>query len=802
MRPLISVLTNTFSLSSNKGVPTASTLLNSTSIGIQDIINLRISDTRDKLADNIEAILKNVIKSNLIALKVFILDPFHEELTFVNSGNNKTNNNCTVSSCENGSDVLTGWGGQERAKANVSIISNTSNVREVFSGFTGSETVISWPVNDVIGKSVVVYSMILVKKSSQDILKTLDSLSKHVSQAYARLSDMLIARAKSNIVAELGRIYDKDLNVVCRKIATQLSNIVNARYGTVLLVDHSSDELFTNVFGQTVVSSEYRFEICRSCFASRYTDPKAACLDFAKDSDEDRDFKKLTNYFKLEISVNSLLILPVMDVHDELIAFICLMNKDGGKSFSATDQTLLGDVANQCAPALKNGLLWKAEMIIKRKNECLLSVTRNLFTHLDNLDSILRKIMEEARNITNAERCSLFLVDQDRDELVAKVFDGETTKDDEENELRIPLSHGIAGHVATTGKMLNIPDAYSHPLFYREVDIQTGFKTRNILCFPIKNEADATVIGVSQLCNKRNGLCFTAFDEQLTESFATFCGLSLVQSLLYQKAMESQHRSKLANEMMMYHMQVSHQEIRKYSTEPFASKDEIDKDMDSFNFMPRIALPDTDGVRIVLSMFQQLGFCERWKIRESTLARFVLTVKRGYRDPPYHNWTHAWTVAHFCYLLLKNTEAASMLKDIECFVLFVSCLCHDLDHRGTTNSFQVASKSVLASLYSSDGSVMEKHHFAQAIHIIHSEGCNLFENLSKKHYQTALDLMQTIILATDLANHFTILRDLEDLSKDELEISICNELLPSEMLKQLPNLKDLRSFKIIRPVNT
>ena len=44
------------------------------------------------------------------------------------------------------------------------------------------------------------------------------------------------------------------------------------------------------------------------------------------------------------------------------------------------------------------------------------------------------------------------------------------------------------------------------------------------------------------------------------------------------------------------------------------------------------------------------------------LFRFVLTVRRGYRDPPYHNWVHAWTVAHFSYLLLKNTEARSMLK--------------------------------------------------------------------------------------------------------------------------------------------
>ena len=57
-----------------------------------------------------------------------------------------------------------------------------------------------------------------------------------------------------------------------------------------------------------------------------------------------------------------------------------------------------------------------------------------------------------------------------------------------QKEFRIPADQGIAGHVATTGQILNIKDAYSHPLFYRGVDDSTGFRTRNILCFPIKDE--------------------------------------------------------------------------------------------------------------------------------------------------------------------------------------------------------------------------------------------------------------------------------------------------------------------------
>lgn len=54
--------------------------------------------------------------------------------------------------------------------------------------------------------------------------------------------------------------------------------------------------------------------------------------------------------------------------------------------------------------------------------------------------------------------------------------------------MRIPIGQGIAGHVATTGNLLNIRNAYEHPLFYRGIDEVTGFRTRNILCFPIRDE--------------------------------------------------------------------------------------------------------------------------------------------------------------------------------------------------------------------------------------------------------------------------------------------------------------------------
>jgi cGMP-dependent 3',5'-cyclic phosphodiesterase len=53
-------------------------------------------------------------------------------------------------------------------------------------------------------------------------------------------------------------------------------------------------------------------------------------------------------------------------------------------------------------------------------------------------------------------------------------------------------------------------------------------------------------------------------------------------------------------------------------------------------------------------MFADLKMVDRARMSRDSLARFILMTKKGYRDPPYHNWKHAFSVAHFCYLLIKN----------------------------------------------------------------------------------------------------------------------------------------------------
>uniref|UniRef100_A0A8C3LKF5 Phosphodiesterase n=1 Tax=Chrysolophus pictus TaxID=9089 RepID=A0A8C3LKF5_CHRPC len=341
----------------------------------------------------------------------------------------------------------------------------------------------------------------------------------------------------------------------------------------------------------------------------------------------------------------------------------------------------------------------------------------------------------------------------------------------------LQVAKNLFTHLGRRGHSAACMHALLHLHAFRHLDIQTqghadigihGQRDTRTQGHPPPPSPDPAVspevIGVAELVNKINGPWFSKFDEDLATAFSIYCGISIAHSLLYKKVNEAQYRSHLANEMMMYHMKVSDDEYTKLLSEGIQPVAAIDPNFAHFTYTPR-SLPEDDTSMAILSMLQDMNFINTYKMDRQTLTRFCLMVKKGYRDPPYHNWMHAFSVSHFCYLLYKNLELSNYLEDIEIFALFISCMCHDLDHRGTNNSFQVASKSVLAALYSSEGSVMERHHFAQAIAILNSQGCNIFDHFSRKDYQRMLDLMRDIILATDLAHHLRIFKDLQKMAE-------------------------------------
>lgn len=184
----------------------------------------------------------------------------------------------------------------------------------------------------------------------------------------------------------------------------------------------------------------------------------------------------------------------------------------------------------------------KTQLLIRitelvRRTTALVDVANRVSDTLS-LDVLFPRLMEVVTETLNAERSSLFLYDAETKELFSRVMQGNAM-----GEVRFPADRGIAGSVFTSGKGEIIPDAYADPRFNRNVDTETGYRTRNILCVPIRNKKQV-VIGVTQALNKREG-GFDAEDQQLLEGLSSQAAAALENARMFERVERAQREEAL-----------------------------------------------------------------------------------------------------------------------------------------------------------------------------------------------------------------------------------------------------------------
>ncbi len=160
-----------------------------------------------------------------------------------------------------------------------------------------------------------------------------------------------------------------------------------------------------------------------------------------------------------------------------------------------------------------------------RVSKALREVGVALGSTLD-LDRLLELILDKITEALEADRATLYLLDEANDELVSRIVQGREVR-----SIRLKIGHGIAGHVARTGKPLRVRDAYKDPRFNAEWDMLSGYRTRTILAAPMKNHLGKT-IGVVQVLNKKAGE-FTEDDAEILAALATQAAISIDNSRLF-----------------------------------------------------------------------------------------------------------------------------------------------------------------------------------------------------------------------------------------------------------------------------
>jgi len=165
---------------------------------------------------------------------------------------------------------------------------------------------------------------------------------------------------------------------------------------------------------------------------------------------------------------------------------------------------------------------------------------------------------------------------------------------------------------------------------------------------------------------------------------------------------------------------------------------------------------DEEILLLLQFMFIDLDLIDKFNIDMTTLRSFLFQVYKNYNEVPFHNFRHCFCVAQMMYAMAIKADLVKRIGSLEVLILIVSCICHDLDHPGYNNIYQINARTELALRYN-DISPLENHHCSIAFRILELEECNIFKCFDYETYKTVREGIIRCILATDMARHNEIL---------------------------------------------
>ncbi|XQJ26004.1 cAMP specific phosphodiesterase, putative [Leishmania guyanensis] len=479
-----------------------------------------------------------------------------------------------------------------------------------------------------------------------------------------------------------------------------------------------------------------------------------------------RSVDKVTGYH-----TRTILCLPIA-FEGTIVAVAQLINKldmvtESGQRlprvFGQRDEELFETFSMFAAASLRNCRINETLLAEKKKGDAILDVVTVLSnTDIRDVNSIVRHVLHGAKKLLNADRSSMFLLDKERNELYSKMADST-------NEIRFPCGQGIAGTVAESGVGENIMDAYADSRFNSAVDRQLGYRTQSILCEPIMLNGE--VLAVVQLVNKLSDdgsvSCFTSVDRETFQVFSLFAGISINNSHLLEFAVNAGreamnlglHRnsiSALRGLKGVNVIEVTPEEREAVMSIDFGSAyDFTSPNFNLFEVRERCSEPMDAAAGVAYNLLWSTGLPEKFGCREQTLLNFILQCRRRYRRVPYHNFYHVVDVCQTLHTYLYTGKASEFLMELDCYVLLITALVHDLDHMGVNNSFYLKTDSPLGILSSASGnnSVLEVHHCSLAIEILSDPTADVFEGLGGDDVAYAYRSLIDCVLATDMAKH-------------------------------------------------
>jgi adenylate cyclase len=330
-----------------------------------------------------------------------------------------------------------------------------------------------------------------------------------------------VARLGS-LIRGLSRMSDtRSLDVVLHEAVDLLCDFFAAERATLFFIDRRHGELYARA-GRGL-TEQIRFPDDRGIAGRTYWNRQPLLVT---DAHGHADFNPLidkgTNF-----RTRDLMCVPIQSLGGDLIGIAEVLNRIDG-AFNERDLEMLSFIIGQIATPLLSALHVEQIERARREEARLLQLTAGLSREID-LGRLLGEIMAIVTDMLECERSTLFLHDAAAGELWSMVAQGERM-----HEIRMPADQGLAGACFQSGQAINTLDAHQDPRFNPAVDTETGYRTRSVLCTPLRDHVH-NIVGVVEVLNKHGGQGFSPQDQERLATFCAQASIALENAKLFEE---------------------------------------------------------------------------------------------------------------------------------------------------------------------------------------------------------------------------------------------------------------------------
>lgn len=306
------------------------------------------------------------------------------------------------------------------------------------------------------------------------------------------------------------------------KVLINISNALNVERSTVLLINEEKETL-DSLISQGIRNNLISMPLdCGIAGLAARSGNAQIINEVSKSEAFNPYYDSITGFKTVKV-----LCTPILSNSNQVIGVIQSLNKIDGL-FNENDLKILQSFAEVISLAIKNANLYASAEAIKNDISTLLKVSSSINSELD-LTNLIKLIIQKASEITQSDRSSFFLMDEEEGFLWTKYAEGLGTK-------TIKTKKGLASLVAKTKRPLIENDPYSNPDFDKTIDVKMGYLTKSIVSIPVFDGSNK-LLGVIQSINKKKG-DFTNKDLFILNGFASQISIAVQNSTLFEEINE------------------------------------------------------------------------------------------------------------------------------------------------------------------------------------------------------------------------------------------------------------------------